>query len=180
MNVRSSQWLITFSDLFFILVSFFILRHELIDFPKVSSVYGDTRNGSEEKSKRDSPFKTLTPDQPEEIEIKVQNEWFSGESDLSITGDLELSTIKKMLETSTGELSLNINAVTEDTPESLRKKISILIQALLVHDIPLGSFTILQTSYPKLHEGFAEFIIAFPEHTYDKGQQSVSTDNEQE
>jgi hypothetical protein len=163
MNLQSSQWLITFSDLFFILVSFFVLRHELIELPKLSSVYGEISSGSEILSRIHSSFEEYTSNPSEIIQVEIQNDWLSGMNELSLKGELEINTIRKMIHSSQAELSLLVYTFPEDNPESLQKKISVLAKAALSREIELKSISILQANYLKSRSNIAEFRIGFPQ-----------------
>jgi hypothetical protein len=161
MNRTSSQWLIIFSDLFFILVSFFVLRHQLIETPKFSSVYGSHNSGTEQRLFTSSIFNELSENQGESISIKIKKDWFSEECHLTIKGEMELKTVSSILHSSPTKLNLVLYIHPEDNPETIHEKLSYLLTSLINNRVSIDSLSILTSSLIVDKRSIAELNIVF-------------------
>jgi hypothetical protein len=111
MKIDSSAWLITFSDLFFILVSFFILRHQLVELPKPDTLLKSIQEIA-------PPLSSLyTQQQTSSFENKVftiDSNWFSSPSELSSKGEEMIKFISHQIRFSNARLEMEIRVTPED------------------------------------------------------------------
>jgi hypothetical protein len=87
MNSNTSNWLITFSDLFFILVSFFILRHQMIELPVLNSHQGESSIPTILEPDIHSLYAEIKEIRDENITIPISHSWFSSTKKLSSKGE---------------------------------------------------------------------------------------------
>lgn len=141
-KLSSAMWLISCSDLFFILVSFFVLRHELIEYPKISEVHGVNYTGTELIPINKSVYESYPSVNAETLEIPIYNDWFTGEKELSLKGATEINSIKSIINSTKTQLSLNIYAVQNFSKERLIENTlnildSISNNSLIITDISI-------------------------------------------
>jgi hypothetical protein len=87
MHSNTSNWLITFSDLFFILVSFFILRHQMIELPGLSFHQGKSIIPAISEPHVHSLYTETKVVKDENITIPIYHSWFSSPKELSSKGE---------------------------------------------------------------------------------------------
>ncbi len=158
---KSSQWLIIFSDLFFILVAFFVFRHELIELPRLSAVHGKVKSGTELPPVRKSIFQEHHNTRAETLDIPVQKNWFFDEKEISSKGELEIKSLANILQSTDAKLSLILYVQSEDTPGSIQDKILLLTKSAKSAGLKLSTISILSTQYKISEENIAEFKLVF-------------------
>jgi hypothetical protein len=149
MNINSSQWLITFSDLFFILVSFFVIRHELIEIPKLQKVYGTITDGIETLQDTESVFQNHQEQYPEHIQVPIERDWFSHSGEISLRGEIEIKTIAGIYQTTPSRVELLLHKGHTDTPQGIYDRIQEIITFCRKSDIMPASITLVSTHYQR-------------------------------
>lgn len=133
MKIDSSAWLITFSDLFFILVSFFILRHQLIELPKPESVLKSIQeialpHSSLYKPQQNTSFENKT--------FTIDSNWFSSPDELSSKGEEMIKFISHQIRFTNAHLDMDIKISHDDlNSEDQELRINKLLSTLKANEI---------------------------------------------
>lgn len=158
---KTPQWLITFSDLFLILVAFFVLRHQLIETPQKSFLNLQETQNTYTEDESNSIFIDYHTIQHEKLKIPILQDWFSPEGQISLKGDLEIKTIKGMMGSTPSSLNLTIYTHNTETPRAAIELISKLTNLLSEANIELHSINLISSNFKRSDLEIAEFQLQF-------------------
>ncbi|HMO18399.1 MAG TPA: hypothetical protein PKA63_08920 [Oligoflexia bacterium] len=153
MKTVSGNWLLTFSDLFFILVAFFLLRHQLVEIPKEvnnhhqNSTISTIHNYIKEKTILTTPFQAKKRETNTSIDIPLDTSWFTESVELSSKGEEAIRGIAIKQKESSSSLWVEL-FVEIDQPglNMLQKKmLEALSLELQIRDLPVSKVIVSST-----------------------------------
>lgn len=105
---QPNLWLITCSDLFFLLFAFFVLNHSLPTPEKIEEV---PEKEEQQQIRKDIYYKATTLESAlnSTLSYNLSNSWFSEEGELSMYGDSSLSSIVSALKFENSSVKVQID-----------------------------------------------------------------------
>ena len=135
---NSSLWLLTCSDLFFLLFAFFVLNHHLIAENSKNKFKPPIKVPAAEASSVrtsiiDFQYENLNGESDylrKDMDYLIGSKWFSDENSLSSFGEIQINLIKKIVKEHGGIPQFEINALKEEDAKVFLRMISVLKKQL--------------------------------------------------
>ena len=130
---NSENWLLSYTDLFLLVLSFFVLRFSILKYEiKPSNTHLIESNTAISKPEHSLVFKVATVEQKAAsiaIQTSIGQDWFS-ESGLSSRGEREMHYLGKKIETSNKTATMTLPIVKGLETIERNKQISLIVQNL--------------------------------------------------
>ncbi len=100
--INKDNWLLSYSDLFLLVLSFFVMRHPLLTTPHEKSKVKEEQiiNSTFHIENQTKSSEDTTND------FTIKKSWFDSSNDLTVVGDESLSLVKMQLINSDGKLKI--------------------------------------------------------------------------